>query len=120
MLNTINTAVHAPVKRISVSQKRQITLPVDFFNALGIENEVECFVQNGAMVIKPVAEKSGEFDVEILSDLLEQGYNGDELLEKFKQARGKVRPAIKELLNDAVLAASGKTEFSTYDEVFGG
>jgi bifunctional DNA-binding transcriptional regulator/antitoxin component of YhaV-PrlF toxin-antitoxin module len=32
--------------RVSVSQKRQITIPVEFYNSLGIEKEVECYVQN--------------------------------------------------------------------------
>lgn len=106
-------------KRISVSQKRQITIPIEFFNSLGIEKEVECYLQNNALVIRPVREYSGEFDEEILADLISQGLSGQELLEKFKETRRKVRPAVRKLLNEARLAAAGKTQFSTYEDVFG-
>ena len=43
-------------KRISVSQKRQITIPIEFYNKIGIENEVECYIQNNSIVIRPVIE----------------------------------------------------------------
>ena len=54
-------------KRVAVSQKRQITIPIEFYNSLGIEKEVECYVQNKALVIRPVRESSGEFDEQILA-----------------------------------------------------
>ncbi len=34
---------------------------------------------------------TGEFDEEILQDLINAGYEGNLLLEKFKEIRGKVR-----------------------------
>lgn len=106
-------------KRISVSQKRQITIPIEFFNSLGIEKEVECYLQNNALVIRPVRECSGEFDEQILADLISQGLSGQELLEKFKEIRRQVRPAVQKLLDEARLAAAGKAQFSTYEDVFG-
>lgn len=106
-------------KRISVSQKRQITIPIEFYNSLGIEKEVECYLQNNALVIRPVRDNSGEFDEEILADLISQGLSGQELLEKFKEMRRQIRPAVKRLLDEARLAAAGKAQFSTYEEVFG-
>ena len=56
-------------KRISVSQKRQITIPIEFYNDVGIEKEVECYIQDNAIVIRPVRESGGEFDEQILPDL---------------------------------------------------
>lgn len=106
-------------KRISVSQKRQITIPIEFFSTLGIEKEVECYLQNNALVIRPVRENSGEFDEQILADLISQGLSGKELLEKFKQMRREIRPAVERLLGEARLAAASKTQFSTYEDVFG-
>jgi len=106
-------------KRISVSKKRQITIPVDFFNAVGVENEVDCYVKNNTIIIRPVREGGGEFDEEILADLIAQGLSGDELLAKFKETRRMVRPAVESLLNEAVLATEGKATYSTYQEVFG-
>ncbi|MBZ4644786.1 MAG: hypothetical protein JG777_275 [Clostridia bacterium] len=105
-------------KRISVSQKRQITIPIEFFNSVGIEKEVECYVQNNAIVIRPVRESSGEFDEQILADLISQGLSGQELLARFKEIRRQIRPAVENLLDEARLAAAGKSQFSTYEDVF--
>lgn len=106
-------------KRISVSKKRQITIPIEFFSSVGIGKEVDCYVQNNAIVIRPVYEGDGEFDEQILADLISQGFSGQELLAKFKDIRRQIRPAVKSLLNEAHLAADGKVPFSTYEDVFG-
>jgi len=106
-------------KRISVSQKRQITLPIDFFNSVGIGNEVECFVQNNSIVIRPVHDSSAEFDEQILADLIGQGFSGQTLLKKFKEMRKQIRPAVESLISDANKAAKGNADFSTYEDVFG-
>ena len=106
-----------PKKRISVSQKRQITIPIEFFNSLGIQNEVDCFMQNNQIIIRP-AQDSGEFDEQILADLISQGYSGEELLTKFKEYRRKIRPAVEHLLDDADKAARGEGEYATLSELF--
>lgn len=106
-------------KRISVSQKRQITIPIEFYNSVGIDKEVECYVQNNAIVIRPVRESGGEFDEQILADLISQGLSGQELLDKFKETRRSIRPAVERLLDEASLAAQGETPSNTYEDVFG-
>jgi len=106
-------------KRISVSQKRQITIPVDFFNSIGIDKEVDCYIQNNAIVIRPVRDGGGEFDEQILADLISQGLSGQELLSKFKERRNQIRPAVESLLDEARLASAGKAPFATPEEVFG-
>ncbi len=106
-------------KRISVSQKRQITIPIDFYNSVGIDKEVECYIQNNAIVIRPVRESGGEFDEQILADLITQGLSGQELLDKFKETRRQVRPAVERLLDEARLAAQGQASNDSYEDVFG-
>ncbi|MBS4007559.1 MAG: AbrB/MazE/SpoVT family DNA-binding domain-containing protein [Clostridium sp.] len=106
-------------KRVAVSQKRQITIPIEFYNSLGIEKEVECYVQNKALVIRPVRESSGEFDEQILADLITQGLSGQELLSKFKETRRQIRPAVEHLLAEARLAAKGEAPSDTFENVFG-
>lgn len=105
-------------KRISVSQKRQITIPIEFFNSIGIDKEVDCYLHNNAIVIRPVHENIGEFDEQILADLISQGFSGHELLAKFKKARQNIGPAVESLLKEAHLAAEGKVPFFTYNDVF--
>lgn len=107
-------------KRISVSKKRQITIPVEFFKSIGINKEVDCYLQNNAIVIRPAREDMGEFDEQILADLISQGFSGQELLVRFKQTRQKIRPAVENLLKEAYLAAQGKAPFSAYEDISGG
>ncbi len=114
--NGVNTIIK---KRISVSQKRQITIPIEFFKSIGIDKEVDCYLQNNAIVIRPAHEDMGEFDEQILADLISQGFSGQKLLARFKQTRHKIRPAVENLLKEAHLAAEGKAPSSTYEDVFG-
>ena len=106
-------------KRISVSQKRQITIPIEFYNSVGIDKEVECYVQNNAIILRPVRESDGEFDEQILADLINQGLSGQELLDNFKEARSQIRPAVERLLDEARLAAQDKASSNSYEDVFG-
>ncbi len=105
-------------KRIKVSEKRQITIPIDFYKALGLEDEVDCQLQGDAIVIRPVQEHSGEFDEQILAELINKGNSGKELLNKFKETRRRIKPAIKSLINEVELAAEGKADYLTYEDIF--
>ena len=85
-------------KRISVSSKRQITIPLQFFEKLRIGSEVECELKDGGIFIRPIDEPSGEFDEFILADLIKEGYQGQELLKEFKEMRRQIRPAVLKML----------------------
>jgi bifunctional DNA-binding transcriptional regulator/antitoxin component of YhaV-PrlF toxin-antitoxin module len=85
-------------KRISVSSKRQITIPKEFFDDLHISEEVLCQVIDGALVIKPV-EENVDFSQYILSDLINEGYTaGEEMLQEFVYRKSQIRPAIKQMI----------------------
>lgn len=106
-------------KIISVSKKRQITIPLKYFNILGLSNEVECILQENSIVIRPIRENvSDEFGEFILTELIEQGYSGQELITKFKEARRKIRPAVEDLLSEADDIAKGHKKSSTLEDVF--
>lgn len=107
------------IKKVSISAKRQITIPQKFFTLLGFDDEAECVVRGNELVIRPVRNNSGgEFAEQILADLIAEGLNGDELLKKFKETQKKVRPAIEEMLEDASKAAMSEGGFETYSDVF--
>ena len=59
---------------------------------------------------------TGEFNEEILQDLINEGYEVNSLLEKFKEIRGKVPAAMEKMLNDLIEQSDGK--FYTMKEVF--
>ena len=106
-------------KKVSISQKSQITIPQKFFTLLGFDKEAECIMRGNELVIRPVKENiSGEFAAEILEDLIEKGYSGQELLNEFKIMQAKVRPAVELMLSEAEQVANGNGEYFSYDDVF--
>ena len=107
-------------KIISVSAKRQLTIPQKYFEALGFDNEAECILQEGGLLIRPLRDtNSSEFSEQILADLISQGYQGQELLGKFKQYSKAVRPAVLKLIEESEdYARNGKGRIPV-DELFG-
>ena len=107
-------------KNVSISSKRQITIPQKFFTLLGFDTEAECFVRNNELIIRPVRVNSGgEFAEQILTDLVQKGLSGEELLAAFKKTQAEVRPAVERMIADAEEVAAGKGEYSTYNDIFG-
>ena len=107
-------------KKVSISSKRQITIPQKFFTLLGFNTEAECIMRGNELVLRPVKENtSGEFAEQILADLIRQGYSGEELLEKFKQPQRKIRPAVEAMLAEADRVAESKSGGYSLEDVFG-
>ena len=107
-------------KKVSISSKRQITIPQKFFTLLGFNTEAECIMRGNELVLRPVkVNTSGEFAEQILADLIRQGYSGEELLEKFKQTQRKIRPAVEAMLAEADRVAESKSGGYSLEDVFG-
>ena len=107
-------------KKVSISSKRQITIPQKFFTLLGFNTEAECIMRGNELVLRPGKENnSGEFAEQILADLIRQGYSGEELLEKFKQTQRKIRPAVEAMLAEADRVAESKSGGYSLEDVFG-
>ena len=92
-----------------------------------IEEEIQTArLEQGKIIIPAIMCKTNaefltennEFDDEILKDLENQGLKGDKLLDAFRIYREKVRPAVKNMLEDAEKIATGEAKFYTFDEVF--
>ncbi|MCL2200133.1 MAG: AbrB/MazE/SpoVT family DNA-binding domain-containing protein [Defluviitaleaceae bacterium] len=106
-------------KIINVTGKRQVTIPLKFYEKLQFGKEVECVLTNGAIVIRPLSTSDDNFTMEILKDLVSQGYNGNELIEKFAEQRQKIKTAIAELIEEADEISEGKRKSATTEEIFG-
>ena len=107
-------------KRVSISSKRQITIPLKFFKMMGFDKEAECIVRGNELIIRPVKENTGgEFAEQILADLILKGYSGNDLLVEFKKAQKQIRPAVEAMIRDADLAARGEIASLSYQDVFG-
>jgi len=106
-------------KIISVSVRRQLTIPQKYYDALGFDNEAECILQDGGLFIRPVKVDGGEFSEQILADLISQGYGGQELLLKFKEYSRAVRPAVRKLIDEADAYAKSGEGRVPLGELFG-
>ena len=108
------------IKKLSISAKRQITIPQKFFTMLGFDTEAECTVRGNELVIRPARTNTGgEFAEQILADLIANGYSGNDLLERFKKAQGQVHPAVEAMLVDAEQVAFSESGHISYEDVFG-
>lgn len=105
-------------KIISVSQKRQITLPLPFYKHLDLGSEVECSLEDGAIVIRPLQNNNMEFSVEILKDLVSQGLSGQELVKQFEKESKGIRKAVTTLIEEADAIASGEKSSASFDDIF--
>lgn len=106
-------------KTISVSKKRQITIPLQFYKHLDLYNEVECSLEDGAIVIRPPHKGTTEFSVEILKDLVDQGYSGDELIEQFEIQSKNIKTAVTNMLEEADAIVAGEKPAANLDDIFG-
>ena len=106
-------------KIISVTGKRQVTIPLKFYEKLRFGKEVECFLTNDAIVLRPFSNSDDGFIMEILKDLISQGYSGNELLTRFAEQRENIKKAVGILIDEADEIAGGKRKGATTKDIFG-
>jgi len=106
-------------KIISVTGKRQVTIPLKFYERLRFGKEVECFLTDDAIVLRPLSNSDDSFTMEILKDLISQGLSGDELLERFAEQRANIKKAVGMLIDEADEIAKGKRKSTTTKDIFG-
>lgn len=108
-------------KRVTITSKRQFTIPQKFYTELGFDREAVCTMGEGMLIIQPAVNVSGgnEFAEQILEDLIAEGFSGQELLDEFKTRQAKVRPAVERMLEAARTVALGVDEYATYEDIFG-
>ncbi len=101
-MESVARKINTERKIIRISEKRQMTIPQKFYDALNMNDEAECILQNGQIILRPIKENTGgEFAEQILADLIRQGYSGEALLEKFKEMSKKIRPAVEAMIKEA-------------------
>ncbi|MGG4037834.1 AbrB/MazE/SpoVT family DNA-binding domain-containing protein [Heyndrickxia ginsengihumi] len=103
------------VKRISVSSKRQISIPKEFYETLNIGDEVNLELYQNQLVIRPIREGFDDFSEEILADLIEEGYSGADLMAEFKNRKAQLGNAVDSLIAETM--AEGK--ITTVADLFG-
>ena len=81
-----NAVLKEPVldqKRVTISSKRQFTIPQKYYAQVGFGKEAECLLTRDAIIIRPLASnQGGELAESILADLIAQGGTPGSLPEK--------------------------------------
>lgn len=78
------------LKKVKISKQRQITIPKVYFDALGIQEEVSIEMTEEGLLIKPIVQIPDDFAEQLLESMIAQGLSGQELLDKFKEAKNNV------------------------------
>ena len=105
-------------KRVTISVKRQFTIPQKYYESLGFESDAECILQDGGIFIRPLRNEPSDFSEEILADLVAQGLSGQELLARFKEQTRKIRPAVRKMIEEADEAAKSGAGKRTINDLF--
>ena len=85
MAQTTQPAGYAERKIVSISSQRQVTIPTRFYRSLGFTDEAECLVRGQELVLRPVKRDSGRSPEDILSELIDEGFSGEELIQEFRR-----------------------------------
>jgi len=108
-------------KIIPVSEDGKITIPNSFYKKLNLDKskKVECVYYKNTIVLKPIKKITDSFSVEILKDLISEGYSGNQLIEKFQERSEEIKNSIDHLIDEAEKIASGEIEGYSLEDVFG-
>jgi len=70
-----------------VSAQRHLVIPKEYYDALGIGEEVTIELHEGQLVIKPIIKVDEDFAENLLEELITAGFTGEELIAKFKEVK---------------------------------
>lgn len=85
---------------IKISSKRQITIPAKAYAEGGFKDYALCTWTDEGVVIQPLDVDDEDVTVDILRYLIEQGCEGEDLIARYKEMKGKV-VSVKDKLDEA-------------------
>ncbi|EMF0060785.1 AbrB family transcriptional regulator [Enterococcus hirae] len=94
-----------------------LTVPKDFNVPNGIEVEAK-LVENGILYefVEPQKEFY-DFSEDILSDILAEGYDKDDILVEFKNRKSKMQASFKNIAEDTLTASKAMTKEELATEI---
>lgn len=72
-------------QRIRVSSKRQITIPAKAYKAMGFSEYALIEQTDEGLLIKPIKVEDEGLSLDILRHLIDEGYEGEKLIERYAQ-----------------------------------
>lgn len=75
---------------VKISSKRQITIPSKFYEAGGFDEYALCTWTENGLLLQPLKVNDEGNSVTILRQLVAEGYEGDELVDKYEEIQNKI------------------------------
>ena len=98
-------------KTIKVSAQRHLVIPKEYYDALNIGEEVKIELHEGQLVIKPVVKVAEDFAENLLEELIAAGFNGEELVAKFKEMKQMVLKGRNRIYNNYIIEETHTRNF---------
>ncbi len=83
-------AALAEPQTIKISSKRQITIPAKYYEAAGFGEYALCTLTDQGILLQPLDVDDEDVTVDILRSLVKQGFEGEELIERYQETKRKI------------------------------
>ena len=108
-------AALAEPQTIKISSKRQITIPAKYYEAAGFGEYALCTWTDQGILLQPLDVDDEDVTVDILRSLVKQGFEGEELIERYQEAKRKI-VSVRRKLEEAELDVS-EGRVDTYENM---
>ena len=85
---------------IKISSKRQITIPAKAYEEAGFKDYALCTWYDKGMFLQPLDVEDEDVTIDILRYLINEGYEGEDLIAQYKAMKKKV-VSVKDKLDEA-------------------
>ena len=85
---------------INISSKRQITIPAKAYEEAGFKDYALCTWSDKGMFLQPLDVEDEDVTIDILRYLINEGYEGEDLIAQYKAMKKKV-VSVKDKLDEA-------------------
>ena len=85
---------------IKISSKRQITIPAKAYEEAGFKDYALCTWSDKGMFLPPLDVEDEDVTIDILRYLINEGYEGEDLIAQYKAMKKKV-VSVKDKLDEA-------------------
>jgi len=101
-------------RRVKISKQRQISIPKEFYEALNLDDEAIVEFTGKEIIIKPVEHEVVDFSEDILKDLIDQGYGGQDLIKEFSRVKSNIPRALDLMKREAMEQPSVEGSLDDY------
>lgn len=108
-------AALAEPQTIKISSKRQITIPAKYYEAAGFGEYALCTWTDQGILLQPLDVDDEDVTVDILRSLVKQGFEGEELIERYQETKRKIVSVRRKLEEAECDASDGRVD--TYENM---